>query len=105
MQQDELLREKIAEAMQRRLNANPTVSEIAQDLGMSTRHLSKLCRRLFNEGPARLHLRLKLRRAEQLLRHEGLRVNEASDALGFANPFHFSRVYRRVMGHPPSELK
>jgi AraC-like DNA-binding protein len=31
-----------------------------------------------------------------------MRVSEVSDALGFVNPFHFSRVYRRFHGHAPS---
>ncbi len=100
---EEALRERIAAAMQRRLAGNPTVAELAHDLGMSPRHLTGLCRTLFGEPPARLHLRLKLRRAEQLLRYERLRVKEVSDTLGFANPFHFSRVFRRVMGRAPSE--
>jgi len=37
-----------------------------------------------------------------LLRYQGQRVKEVSEALGFANPYHFSRVYRRHFGHPPS---
>jgi AraC-like DNA-binding protein len=32
----------------------------------------------------------------------GLSVSEAATHLGFANPFHFSAVFRRVHGWPPS---
>jgi AraC-like DNA-binding protein len=69
---------------------------------MSPRQFTLLCRRLFGEAPARFFLRLKMRRAEEMLRYRGLRVKEVSEALGFTNPFHFSRVFRRVLGHPPS---
>lgn len=100
--QSEALRERIMAVMQDRLVESPNVAEIARDLDMSPRHLTSLCRTLFGEAPARLYLRLKLRRAEQLLRYERLRVKEVSETLGFANPFHFSRVYRRVMGRAPS---
>lgn len=100
---DEASRERIAEAMQRQLRTNPTVAELARALDMSPRHLTNVCRALFGEPPARLFLRLKLRRAEQLLRYERLRVKEVSEVLGFANPFHFSRVFRRVIGRAPSE--
>jgi AraC-like DNA-binding protein len=62
-----------------------------------------LCRRLFGDSPARLLLRLKLRRADEMLRDGDRRVKEVSDALGFANPFHFSRVFRRHLGRSPSQ--
>ena len=29
-------------------------------------------------------------------------MRAVAERLGFANPFHFSRVYRRAMGVPPS---
>jgi AraC-like DNA-binding protein len=101
---DEAVRERIGVAMERRVRENPTVAQLARDLGMSERHLVGLCRRLLGESPARAFLRLKVRRAEELLRHRGLRVKEASDELGFANPYHFSRVFRRLTGRPPSRL-
>jgi len=76
---------------------------LARQLAISPRHLTGRCRLLFNESPARLLLRLKLRRAEEMLRYSDRRVKEVSDALGFANPFHFSRTFRRHFGRPPSQ--
>ena len=77
--------------------------QMARELGISPRHLTGLCRRLFGDSPARLLLRLKLRRADEMLRYGDRRVKEVSDALGFANPFHFSRVFRRHLGRSPSQ--
>jgi AraC-like DNA-binding protein len=76
--------------------------ELAGAAGMSARLLTILSHRLFGEAPARFLLLLKLRRAEEMLRYRGLSVKEVSDALGFSNPFHFSRVFKRVVGVPPS---
>ena len=45
----------------------------------------------------------ELRRAEEMLRYRGQRVKEVSEALRVANPYHFSRVFRRVHGRPPSQ--
>ncbi|MBM3815292.1 MAG: helix-turn-helix domain-containing protein [Acidimicrobiia bacterium] len=100
--QAEAQREAIAAVFHRHLRQNPTVVELALELKMSPRHLSKLCREKFGVGPARYLLQSKLRRAEEMLRYQGQRVKEVSEALGFANPYHFSRVYRRHFGHPPS---
>ena len=46
-------------------------------------------------------LRRRLLHARALLQR-GCGVAACADRLGFANPFHFSRCYRRVFGHPPS---
>jgi AraC-like DNA-binding protein len=95
-------RSRLALVFEEHLKTNPTVENLAGAAGMSPRQFTLLCRRLFGEAPARFFLRLKMRRAEEMLRYRGLRVKEVSEALGFTNPFHFSRVFRRVLGHPPS---
>jgi len=95
-------RSRLALVFEKHLHANPTVVELAGAAGMSARLLTILSRRLFGEAPARFLLLLKLRRAEEMLRYRGLSVKEVSDALGFSNPFHFSRVFKRVVGVPPS---
>jgi AraC-like DNA-binding protein len=45
-----------------------------------------------------------MREARRLL-GEGRRVSEVADRLGFANPFHFSRRYKRFYGVAPSEAR
>jgi AraC-like DNA-binding protein len=98
----EALREQIVAVLHRHLQVNPTVRTLAAEARMSPRHLTNLCRELFGEPPARLLLQLKLRRAEELLRFREMRVKEVSAELGFANPYHFSRVFRRYTGRAPS---
>jgi AraC-like DNA-binding protein len=98
----EAQRETLTAVFHRHLKGNPTVAELAADARMSPRHLTTLCRGLFAQGPARFLLHMKLRRAEEMLRYRGQSVKEVSDALGFANPYHFSRVFKRVYGRPPS---
>lgn len=101
--QSEAQRERITEVFHRHLKGNPTVVELAADAKMSPRHLTTLCREMFADGPARFLLKLKLRRAEEILRYRGQSVKEVSEDLGFANPYHFSRVFKRVYGRPPSQ--
>lgn len=101
----EARREEIAELLGRHISGNPSVAELARALKISPRQLTTQCRTLLGAPPAKVLLDLKLKRAEAMLRYQGCRVTEVSEALGFANPFHFSRVCRRVWGHPPSALK
>jgi AraC-like DNA-binding protein len=101
---DESMRERILAAMKGRLKGNPVVRDFAEELDMSPRHLAVCCRNLFGTSPARLFLRLKLQRAETMLRSREFCVKEVSDDLGFVNPYHFSRVFRRHFGRPPSKV-
>jgi len=100
---NEQTRARYAVVLERHLAGNPTVVELARELALSPRHFTQECRRLYGESPARLLLGWKLREAEALLCRGDLRVKEVSARLGFVNPYHFSRVYRRQFGRPPSE--
>jgi transcriptional regulator GlxA family with amidase domain len=100
--EDEVRREEIVAAFMRFISKNPNIDELAAELRVSPRKLLSLCRSLFGDSPARLLLRFKIRRADELLRHQALRVQEVSEELGFANPYHFSNVYRRLRGRAPT---
>ncbi|HVU25161.1 MAG TPA: AraC family transcriptional regulator [Opitutus sp.] len=101
---EEAIREQIVALMTRHLKDNPLLSELAAQLAVSPRHLTSRCKILFGVSPARLFMRLKMQQAEFLLRSRAYRIKEVSDELGFANPYHFSRVFRRHFGRPPSQV-
>ena len=97
-------REEIARVLAKHVRNNPTITELACELKVSPRQLTTQCRILLGAPPAKLLQEFKLREAERMLRYQGKRVSEVSEVLGFANPFHFSRVCRRAWGYPPSAL-
>lgn len=101
----EALREQIVAVLHGHIGGNPTVRTLAVETRMSPRHLTNLCQTFFGEPPARLLLKLKLRRAEDLLRFREMSVKEVSAELGFANPYHFSRAFRRHHGRAPSRMR
>jgi AraC-like DNA-binding protein len=40
-------------------------------------------------------------RADDLLSNRDLLIKQVAEELGFADPYHFSRVFKRVYGIPP----
>lgn len=80
------------------------VARMAAALGCSPTALGVRCRRLLHLSPAKAFARFRLERAKTLLERTGMTVVEISDHLGFPNPFHFSRAFRRVHGLPPSAV-
>lgn len=83
--------------------ANPTVSELAAQVGLSEPHLRRLFRSQLETSPKQFLLRTRMEYAWRLLRFEGLRVSEVANLLGFATLGQFSAQYHQVMGRAPSE--
>lgn len=82
---------------------NMTGGQIAACLGMSRRVLEYQLKRSGLPSPHRLFTGFRCREAIHLMRYEGLNVSQAAYRLGFATPYHFSRVFKSVTGRNPSE--
>lgn len=64
-------------------------------------YLSRLFKRFAEETPLQLLTRLKMGKAADLLSSGDLLVKQVGEEVGFADPYHFSRVFKRVYGIPP----
>jgi AraC-like DNA-binding protein len=90
-----------AAACARHLHGRPGAATLARELGMAERTLTSHCRDHLGASPLRLFRKRQMEHARYLLAG-GMSVAAAAEHLGFANPFHFSAVFRRVHGRPPS---
>jgi len=80
------------------------VTEVADRCSISAAYLSRLFRRYAGETPMRFLTRLKIHHAAELIHRRGCSVKAAAAAVGFHDPYHFSRVFKRVHGVPPRSL-
>jgi len=83
------------------LAARADLGELAKAAGLSVPHYSELFRRATGYPPVEHFLRLKIQRACQLLDTTELRVSEVAAAVGWADPFYFSRFFRKITGQSP----
>ena len=81
-----------------------SVDELAGALGMTARQFGYRFSKATGRAPALWLRERRIAAARRLLR-EGRSVSETADALGFANPYHFSRLFKAVTGVPPSALR
>ncbi len=79
--------------------------QIAQHFGVTPQHVNTLFRHGFGMTPGEVVRRERILRAWHDLHAKGGTVAEVAARWGFADPFHFSRVFRRVMGFPPSQAR
>ena len=82
-----------------------SIERIADDLGISSRHLGRLCHRLFGYGPSMLRRLLRVQRLASLARNRPDRsmVQMAIDA-GFADQAHMNRECKAVTLNTPREF-
>ena len=75
---------------------------LARRLQLSPRRLQRLFRRELAGTPSQQYRQLRLAKAHALLQQTDLPVTEVAFSAGFTSPAHFSRLYRRSFGRPPS---
>lgn len=81
-----------------------SLSELAEQVGITPNHLAGLFRREYGGSPVEYRTRLRLVRAEQLLLASTLSVAEIAREVGFPDPAYFTRVFRRANGMGPREF-
>ncbi|WP_166831196.1 AraC family transcriptional regulator [Thalassoroseus pseudoceratinae] len=96
------------ERVRRYIEENYLVLDTAQDVAdqceITSVYLSRLFSRFADCGAYQFLLQRKMNYAAGLLMNEGLLVKDVAMKLGFADPFQFSRSFKRVYGIPPTRL-
>lgn len=77
---------------------------LARHLGLTVASLARHFRSEAGESPSAWMRRRRIEHAQRLIA-QGLAVTEVAERLGFANPYHFSRVFKSVTGIPPSHVR
>lgn len=77
------------------------LEEVARRCGMCPEYLSRLFRRYAGEGALQFLTRTRMQHAADLMLRHSTSVQETAVAVGFDDPFHFSRVFKRIHGLSP----
>jgi transcriptional regulator GlxA family with amidase domain len=81
------------------------IGAIADDVGLSARHLDRLFRRYLELPPSRYYQVLRLAHGRRLLVQTSLSISEAAAATGFSSAAHFARCFRAAHGLSPGEYR
>jgi AraC family transcriptional regulator len=92
------------EYIQDQLDADLTVSGIAQAVGLSPYHFTRLFKESTGQSPYQYVVDARVRKAKELLTTGKFTISEAASHLGFADQSHLTRHFKRVFGLPPKQL-
>jgi len=82
-----------------------TRNDLAQAFACTPEHINWLFRQHLGTTPGLAVQRERCRIAYDLLHQHAASVTIAATAAGYADPFHFSRVFRRIYGVAPSQVR
>ena len=91
--------------MQRHLAEPMAITDLATRINLSPSRFRALFTAQTGVGPAQYLQWLRLRRARLLLERTFLSVKEVMGLVGYNDPSHFARDFRRLHGAPPTAFR
>ena len=78
---------------------------LAREVGMSTSAFIRKFHQAVGHTPYQYQLRLRIEQACEWLRVEGLTMDQIAELAGFCDRFHFSRVFKQMIGLTPAKFR
>lgn len=82
-----------------------SMAEVSRECQVDPAYLCRLFRRYAHQTPYQFLMRLKMNLAAERLQNPELLVKQVAAQLGFNDPFHFSRSFKKVFGLSPEEFR
>jgi AraC-like DNA-binding protein len=81
-----------------------TLETISEACGISPSYLCRLFQKFDHQSPYQYLIRLQMNHAADYILEKKLQVQEVAMIMGFEDPQHFSRTFKKVMGVSPVDL-
>ncbi|MFJ5622799.1 helix-turn-helix domain-containing protein [Peribacillus loiseleuriae] len=95
----------IVEVVEKNLMNPVSLNDLAYLSGRSLSTFKREFQAIYNEPTFQWIRNRRLEKAKELLTHSGLSVTDVCFATGFENVAHFSKVFKKKYGIPPSAVK
>lgn len=106
--EDGLSKQKLKQAVdyiQAHLDEDLSLSEIADELGMSQYYFCRLFKQSTGLSPHQYLIRQRVARAKHLLKQPERTITAVAFECGFANQSHFARCFRQCTGMSPKQFR
>lgn len=94
--------QKVLQKMKKHLDHVLVLDDLAKEAGVSARTLGRIFQKHLQISPHQYLLRMRMRRACQMLSCEDFSIKEIAISVGYPNALNFSTEFRRLLGCSPS---
>lgn len=91
--------------MNEHIDHTVTIDELASLYGYSRSYFYRLFVKETGFTPITYFNTIKMRRAAEMLTGTGMKVKQVAYQLGYDDPYYFSRLFKKIMGCSPAEIK
>jgi len=96
---------QITTVLEKGISQQMTVAEMAEASGMSERTFRQTVQRITGLSPKAYMIKGAMQAAKELLCTTDLTIGEIAERLHFSNPFYFSRIFKKVYGVSPQQMR
>jgi AraC family transcriptional regulator len=96
---------RVIERMNADLDTDLDLKTIAAESGYSRNHFLRMFRAATECTPHQYFLRLRIEKAQSLMKDRSLRIIDIAESCGFTSQSQFSHVFRRVIGVTPRQYR
>ncbi|KKO55208.1 response regulator transcription factor [Paenibacillus sp. DMB20] len=100
-----LLVEEAKAYIERHLDRDVSLEEVAERLGLNASYFSQLFKLKTEETFVQYRIRRKMELAKRLLEKPHYRITDISYEVGYADHPHFTKTFKKVVGCTPSEYR
>lgn len=97
--------ERVSHYIQEYYYQSLTIVSLAEQNNVNRNRLSYVFRRHAGMGPAQYLLKYRINMAQEMLFTSDAPVQQIAETVGFADPFYFSRVFKKQIGIAPTEYR
>lgn len=100
---------KVVELITHYINENYmheiSLEMFAKDMYLSQVYISKIFKEETGHSPIHYLIKRRLAKAKEILENEHLPVKLVSNQVGYGDVYHFSKLFKKYYGYPPSKAK
>ncbi|UUP16543.1 helix-turn-helix domain-containing protein [Nitratireductor thuwali] len=96
---------KVRELVEARLAEPLSLSDLAQDSGMTPSHFARLFKKSMGLTPYQYVILCRVKRTQRLLAHTSVSISSIAIECGFADQMHLTRTFRRLTGVTPASFR
>ncbi|MDP4090108.1 MAG: AraC family transcriptional regulator [Bacillota bacterium] len=78
---------------------------ISQNMYLSPAYISKLFKEETGDSPINYLIKVRLSKARDFLAAGNMTIKEAAHSVGYDDAYHFSKLFKKYYGFPPSRVK